>query len=86
MAEKDAGGSTVTKDEERLRHFLPSLLQCIMARPVVLWVHISRERDGKQKEDLIIQVEMVNELLQHLDTEQSMGQVGSTTHCHCGSQ
>lgn len=49
-----------------------------MARPVVLWVHISQERDGEKKEGLIIPVEMVSELLQHLDTHQSLGLVGTS--------
>ena len=34
--------------------------------------------DGEQNEALIIQGEMVSDLLHHLDTHKSMGQMGST--------
>ncbi|KAK4823408.1 hypothetical protein QYF61_001782 [Mycteria americana] len=72
----DGGGNTVTKDEEKaevLNAFFASVFNsranCSLGTQPPEW----EDRDGDQTGAPIIQVEMVSDLLHHLDTHKSMG-------------
>ncbi|PKU36009.1 rna-directed dna polymerase from mobile element jockey-like [Limosa lapponica baueri] len=75
----DMGGNVVTKDEEKaevLNAFLASVFSSRVGGSLSIQTPELADRGGEQNEAPVIQREVVRDLLQHLDTNKSMGPHG----------